>query len=83
MREHFAKTGGEHSLVCPVELWRAWDVFVELSRWPAHGADPISHTELAAWQSNFDVRLTPLESMAVRRLDREWMAAPNDRSRTP
>ena len=58
-------------------------MFVDLAQWPGTGAEPISNAELSAWQTNMDVRLTPLESMAVRRLDVEWRVAQHDRPRTP
>lgn len=86
VRAHLAarSPAGEYvALECPDAMFRAWDVFLELSASRGPDAAPITHQEIGWWQTNLDVKLSPLEVMGIRRLDVLWMEVVRDGSRAP
>lgn len=59
----------------PPRIAYLFDWYMDLRGQQARGmhAEPLSHQEIAAWKSNFELHVEPWEVDVLVRLDRVWL----------
>lgn len=73
LRQHLAG-GRARPPEAGVLIWNAFDQMSRARSWHAHGPNPISFAEIAAWCSLMRMPLEPAHIGMLRGMDSEWLS---------